>query len=314
MTRAGGSAIWVVIVGCLALVAGASAATIVGTPHADVLRGSAAADRLDGRAGADQLSGLSGDDQLLGGSGVDQLYGGIGNDRLSGGSGVDTLAGGSGVDRLSGEAGNDLLSGGPGNDELLGGPGKDSLAGGAGNDRLDGGAGNDTLDGGPGVDQVSCGPGKDTVAADARDQVARDCETILAPVKAPVQPAPVPKPPASQDPSVVELAACVDDQDAGEGRCRTSVEGQKLQRLQVVHCTTIVANANGRSVGLSLFRDGVLLAEKSAESGSDAMFSQALSYSPPGFFAPAGSWTCRVAIAGQTAKEVMFATALPAPG
>lgn len=61
----------------------------------------------------------------------------------------------------------------------------DTIYGGGGNDRLFGYAGNDRFYPGPGIDTVSCGPGQDVVFADAKDRVARDCETVRRPTPAP---------------------------------------------------------------------------------------------------------------------------------
>jgi len=79
---------------------------------------------------------------------------------IVGTSGNDTLRGTASADRLDGKAGNDTLLGRGGNDLLLGGPGADLLVG------------------GPGADRLVCGLGRDTARADARDTVARDCETV----------------------------------------------------------------------------------------------------------------------------------------
>jgi hypothetical protein len=78
--------------------ASAWAATIHGTPHADVIRGTPHADVIDGRAGNDRLYGLAGNDKLYGGPGNDKLYGGSGNDLLVGGPGADYLDCGPGRD------------------------------------------------------------------------------------------------------------------------------------------------------------------------------------------------------------------------
>jgi RTX calcium-binding nonapeptide repeat (4 copies) len=71
---------------------------------------------------------------------------------------------------------------------MNGGADNDRLSGGAGNDRMDGGAGNDIVIAGAGndivkvrdnrQDTVNCGAGKDTVTVDAKDRVARNCETV----------------------------------------------------------------------------------------------------------------------------------------
>ena len=71
-------------------VAGAWAATIHGTPRADVLRGTARADVLQGLGGNDKLYGLAGNDKLYGGAGDDLVVGGAGSDLLDCGPGRDT--------------------------------------------------------------------------------------------------------------------------------------------------------------------------------------------------------------------------------
>ena len=79
---------------------------------------------------------------------------------IVGTSGNDTLRGTPSADRLDGKAGNDRFLARGGSDLLLGGPGAD------------------LLDGGPGADRLVCGLGRDAARADARDTVARDCETV----------------------------------------------------------------------------------------------------------------------------------------
>jgi uncharacterized delta-60 repeat protein len=68
---------------------GGLAATLVGTPGADLLRGTARADVIVGLGGADTIHGLAGNDVLCGGAGDDTLVGGPGRDRLIGGPGRD---------------------------------------------------------------------------------------------------------------------------------------------------------------------------------------------------------------------------------
>lgn len=63
-------------------------------------------------------------------------------------------------------------------DTLRGTPRADRLYGKAGNDTLVGRGGDDLLVGGPGADRLRCGSGRDVARADARDTVARDCETV----------------------------------------------------------------------------------------------------------------------------------------
>ena len=82
-------------------------ATIVGTPHADVLRGTPGRDVIAGLDGDDVIRGLGGSDLLCGGSGDDDLHGG-GDRRWR--DQFQTIATG---DRLDGGAGDDLLDPGP---------------------------------------------------------------------------------------------------------------------------------------------------------------------------------------------------------
>ncbi len=139
--------------------------------------GSAAADRLTGGTGVDIIHGLDGADVLRGGTGRDCLYGEAGADILQGGAAADFLFGGAGRDRILGQAGGDRLNGEAGNDQLVGGPGADRISGGGGADLID------ARDATPRdrrlVDQVACGAGRDIVRADARDDVASDCERVL---------------------------------------------------------------------------------------------------------------------------------------
>jgi hypothetical protein len=76
--------------------------TIIGGPHADVLRGTRGSDVICGRGGNDVLIGLGGDDILLGGPGKDRLVGGAGKDQLVARDVFrDVLAGGYGADTAS---------------------------------------------------------------------------------------------------------------------------------------------------------------------------------------------------------------------
>lgn len=98
----------------------AEAATIVGTPDADVLTGTPGADVITGLGGADDVNGRGGNDLLCGGAGADSIVGS---------SGLDQLAGDAGDDVLNGGLGNDRLHGGPGTDTCLQGPGSGSETG-----------------------------------------------------------------------------------------------------------------------------------------------------------------------------------------
>jgi RTX calcium-binding nonapeptide repeat (4 copies) len=86
-------------------------------------------------------------------------------------------------------------------DVLRGTSGADAIYGRRGNDRLYGKAGNDRLYGGSGADRISCGPGRDSVRADARDDVAADCELVTRPASPPPpHHPPSPPPPATPPP------------------------------------------------------------------------------------------------------------------
>jgi hypothetical protein len=159
---------------------------ITGTPDDDTLIGTAKTDIIVGLSSSDLLRGLGGRDCLFGGGGTDRLFGGPGADLLFGGPDNDTLSGDAGNDRLSGDAGRDRLNGGAGNDTLSGGAGPDRLTDTRGVDVFSGGAGIDLInarDSSPvdrrRRDRISCGAGRDRVLADARDVVARDCETVI---------------------------------------------------------------------------------------------------------------------------------------
>src|SRR5829696_5085054 len=188
----------------------ALAVTKIGGPGPDTLRGTNGADNLLGEGGNDVLYGLGGSDNLLGGEGKDWVFGGSergpqgGDKNLVGGPGNDGVLGGKGSDNLLGGSGNDYVYGDTGSDRLVGEGGRDIVDGFTGSDRLIGGGGDDLfvdgpfddtskdeiLSGGDGDDAffidnvpatrdiVSCGDGFDRVAADAKDQVAPDCERV----------------------------------------------------------------------------------------------------------------------------------------
>ena len=80
--------------------AGALAARLTGTNHADRLVGTPNADTIDGRGGNDTILGLGGNDLLIGGLGRDKLFGGLGNDFISanGDAAPDTISCGAGKD------------------------------------------------------------------------------------------------------------------------------------------------------------------------------------------------------------------------
>jgi hypothetical protein len=139
--------------------------------------GGAADDRLTGGTGIDVIHGLGGRDVLRGGAGRDCLYGDDGADTLQGGAAADFLFGGAGRDRILGQAGGDRVNGEAGNDQLVGGAGADRLSGGGGADLID--ARDPTPRDRRLVDQITCGAGHDVVRADARDDVASDCERVI---------------------------------------------------------------------------------------------------------------------------------------
>ena len=92
-----------------------------------------------------------------------------------------TLLGGPGADRLTGGPAADQVSGDDGDDTLAGGGGADVVIGGLGFDELSGDAGDDDLRARDGLqDVVRCGPGSDRVDADTLDEVAADCEAVVA--------------------------------------------------------------------------------------------------------------------------------------
>jgi hypothetical protein len=148
-------------------------------------------DSIDGGTGPDRLVGGPGDDAIIGelvaspvgeaqevpgtqerpGASHDIIHGGRGADDVSGGLGPDHVRGGPQDDALDGGDGRDWIRGGHGSDELTGGPGLDFLAGGPGDDTI--------LAADDGPDWLRCGPGMDSYTADARDRVARSCETLI---------------------------------------------------------------------------------------------------------------------------------------
>ena len=151
---------------------------------------------LAGNAGDDRLAGTDqGGAVIDGGPGHDIVAGqNIDSNVLAGGPGADTIVsrvpatsrfgggsadGGSGADVISvpGNGPRDTyawtLTGGTGSDTIIGSPGTDAVSGGTGNDTID-------VSGAGPADSVSCGPGRDVVHADADDEVAADCERVLA--------------------------------------------------------------------------------------------------------------------------------------
>ena len=183
-----------VAIGALAIVSGALAATIEGTPgddrlrgtlQADVIRAFAGNDFVNARAGNDLVRAGAGDDVVQGDNGSDMIFGGAGSDRIRAGPADDVAWGGSGGDAVRGGEGPDELHGGSGDDTVGGGPGDDRLWAGPGNDVVHGGPGDDTLhalaaDGDP--DTLDCGPGRDTAKVRGSERATttfRGCETVV---------------------------------------------------------------------------------------------------------------------------------------
>lgn len=127
------------------------AATIVGTPGANVLVGTPGRDVFVARGGNDTIRGLRGNDVACGGPG---------RDRISLGSGRDRAGGGSARDRIVGGGQRDRLAGGRGPDRIFGSAGPDRIFGNAGNDRMFGGPGRDVCRGGGGRDRARCERGR----------------------------------------------------------------------------------------------------------------------------------------------------------
>jgi hypothetical protein len=128
--------------------------------------------------------------------GISTLWAGVAPLRpVTGTNKGEVLRGSARADHMRGLAGNDRIYGYRGNDLLLGGLGADVLVGGLGTDRLYGGAGNDRINSRDGLrDRLYCGAGNDTVLRDARDVLARDCETGgVPPTQGPPTP-PAPRP------------------------------------------------------------------------------------------------------------------------
>jgi Ca2+-binding RTX toxin-like protein len=159
-------------------------ATIVGTPHHDVLQGTASRDVIAGLGGNDEITGGGGRDLICGGTGVDEITLGDASEEVWGGHGTDDFIGGTGADVLHGDRGWDEFrdAGGPGTVEyggigrddfssgvrvrIWGGPGRDSaeltactgcvVHGGHGSDSVQVvGGENLTIGGGPGNDGIS---------------------------------------------------------------------------------------------------------------------------------------------------------------
>jgi hypothetical protein len=110
------------------------AATVTGTPGADVLTGTEGNDVIAALGGDDLVRPLGGDDVVCAGNGRDVVLAGDGADRVLGEAGRDLLSGQKGDDSLYGGTEPDLLDGGPGDDRLYGARPEDVLVGGPGRD------------------------------------------------------------------------------------------------------------------------------------------------------------------------------------
>jgi Ca2+-binding RTX toxin-like protein len=116
---------------------------------------------------------------MVAGSGLDTLDESTANAQALGSFTFDLLTCPGCADRVIGTAQADRITGDSKAQTIQGGDGDDVLDGGGGTDTISGEAGNDTItsrDGKP--DVVTCGAGTDTVAADGRDTVSPDCESV----------------------------------------------------------------------------------------------------------------------------------------
>jgi uncharacterized delta-60 repeat protein len=112
------------------------AATLTGTPQADLLTGTPGPDVIVAFGGKDRISTGAGNDAVCAGAGKDFVRTGRGSDAVLGQAGPDSAFGGPGRDLLLGGPAVDALFGGPGPDRLVGGPGRrDFCNGGAGRER-----------------------------------------------------------------------------------------------------------------------------------------------------------------------------------
>jgi Ca2+-binding RTX toxin-like protein len=116
---------------------------------------------------------------MVAGSGLDTLDESTANAQALGSFTFDLLTCPGCADRVIGTAQADRITGDSKAQTIEGGDGDDVLDGGGGIDSIFGEGGNDTItsrDGKP--DVVTCGAGTDTVAADRRDTVSPDCESV----------------------------------------------------------------------------------------------------------------------------------------
>ena len=137
------TAMLIVLVVSLSVVAGGVAFAITrdcpggtckGTDRSDTLNGSDGFDKILGEPGNDKLYGNDGDDMIKGDQGDDEIYGDLGNDRVKGSRGRDHVYGGDGDDLVRGglhgrrnDGVRDVLDCGPGTDTVLFVPGQDTV-------------------------------------------------------------------------------------------------------------------------------------------------------------------------------------------
>jgi len=165
--------------GAKAVVRGAAALAIIGTPGPDVLHGTDGDDEINGRDGDDILYGEAGNDSLDGWAGADRMEGGAGDDIYfvdDAGDRVVEIADG-GIDlvrtaldaRLGAYVENLQLHAGAltGIGNVLG----NLLSGNSNANRLDGRGGADTLVGGDGGDQLFGGTGDDIFHGGVREDL-----------------------------------------------------------------------------------------------------------------------------------------------
>jgi Ca2+-binding RTX toxin-like protein len=152
------------------------AATIVGTPRADVIVGTPGDDVIHAKRGNDTIDGNGGNDVICGGPGADRITALDGADRIAGGTGSDTIDSGGGNDRVRGGFGDDSITTGAGDDRIAAGPGADTVDAGDGANVVGGGPGNDSLLAGPGPDRLDGGPGVDACDADGGRNSLVGCE------------------------------------------------------------------------------------------------------------------------------------------
>jgi Ca2+-binding RTX toxin-like protein len=89
------------------------AATLIGSPHADLLLGTKGRDVIVGFGGNDKINGRGGRDLVCARRGDDQVSAGWGDDRILGGPGSDDVSGGAGRDIIRGGSGFDACGGAP---------------------------------------------------------------------------------------------------------------------------------------------------------------------------------------------------------